>query len=65
VNERFYLSVEEVAQQLHCCEKTIYKVIEAKRLGAYRPPFTRRWLIKPEDLRAFVEDKPVLNVVDA
>ncbi|MBT5320005.1 MAG: helix-turn-helix domain-containing protein [Chloroflexi bacterium] len=61
MNERFYLSVEEAAQQLHCCEKTIYKAIAAKRLGAYRPPGTRRWLITPEDLRAFVEGESVLR----
>ena len=64
MNERFYLTVQEVMEQLQCCDKAVYQAIEARQLRAFRPPGTRRWLITPEDLRVFVEGKPVLHVVD-
>ena len=50
-----YLTVEETAQQMHCCAKTVRTLIKAGSLQAFRPTGCRRYLITPEAIRAYVE----------
>ncbi len=57
MDERMYYTVEEAAQQMHCCAKTVRTLIKAGDLQAFKPDRCRRYLITPEAIRAYVEPK--------
>ena len=46
-----WLTVEEVAKRLHLCEDRVRRLIRTKKLRASK---IGKWLISPEDVRAFV-----------
>ncbi len=53
-NEEF-ISLEEVAEQLHVTVDTVRAWVREKQLPAYR--IGRAYLVKPEDLRRFIEER--------
>ena len=57
MDERMYLSVEQAAEQIHCCGRTVREASKAGKLEAFRPEGCRRYLITPEAIRAYVEQK--------
>ena len=57
MDARMYYTVEEAAQQMHCCAKTVRTLIHKGVLEAHKPDGCRRYLITPEAIRAYVERK--------
>ena len=57
MDPRMYFTVEEAAQQMHCCTKTVRTLIKAGALAAHKPAGCRRYLITPEAIQAYVEQK--------
>jgi excisionase family DNA binding protein len=59
-----HLSVKDVAARTHRSPFTIYRWVASGLLPATKPAGTKSWIIREDDLDAFLAGKPVGWTVD-
>jgi len=55
--DKKWLNVEDIAAELGINKMTVYRMLEAGTIPAYR--FGRLYRVKPEDLDAYIRDSRV------